>query len=152
MSDTPDALAAPDRPTNPPGVSPDAPFPRPDMRILAVCFLIGLALAVVLANLLVASKPGNRLVIVNAGSTFVDSVTIDPEPAGANWFYRRWGMIAAKDSAWIRLPPQSGDADVKVYRAGHVIADHAVEFSGNSIFEVRVGDQAQLGRYRRLGR
>jgi len=152
MSDAPDAPNAADRPTNPPGVSPDAPFPRPDTRILAVCFLIGLVLALVVANRLVASKPGNRLVVVNAGGTFVDSVTIDPEPAGANWFYRRWGIISARDSVEIRLPPESGDADVKVYRGGHVIADHAVEFSGNSIFEVRVGGDAQLGRYRRLGR
>jgi hypothetical protein len=142
---------APDRP----GTAPPPPareIPPPDKRILLVCFLVGCALAVALANGLVASKPGNRLVIVNAGGTFVDSVTVDPEPAGANWFYRRWGMIAAKDSAWFRLPPQSGDADVKVYRGGHVISDDAVQFSGNTIFEVRVGDAAHLGRYRRLGR
>ena len=44
------------------------------------------------------------------------------------------------------------DAHVKVYRAGHVIADQAVQFGGNTLFEVRVGDAAQLGRYRRLGR
>jgi len=46
----------------------------------------------------------------------------------------------------------AGDTDIKVWRAGHVVADHAVQFGGNTIFEIRVGDANQLGRYRRLGR
>lgn len=150
MSDA--AETPPGAPPAPPHEIPPREIPPPDKRILLACFLVGTVLAIVLANGLVASKPGNRLVVVNAGTTLVDSVSIDPEPAGANWFYRRWGMIAAQDSAWIRLPPQGGDADVKVYRGGHVISDNAVQFTGNSIFEVRVGDSAQLGRYRRLGK
>jgi hypothetical protein len=139
----------------PDGAAPDgaADGPPPiNPRLLAGFFLVGLVLAVVLAGWLMSLKPGNRIVVVNAGSTFVDSVTVDPDPAGSDLFLRRWGLIAARDSAWIRLQPGAGDADVKVYRGGRVVADHAVFFGGNTIFEVRVGDAAQLGRYRRLGR
>ncbi len=126
--------------------------PPPDMRILAACFLVGLVGAVVLANYLVSTKPGNRLVVVNAGAAPLDSITVDPEPIGANWFVRRYGAVAARDSAWYRLPPGPGDTDIKAWRGGHVAADHAVQFGGNTIFELRVGDANQVGRYRRLGR
>jgi hypothetical protein len=139
-------------PPLPPPVAPHDATPPPNMRLLAVCFLVGLVLAVALANWLVSLKPGNRLVVVNANPTFLDSVTVDPEPAGANWFVRRYGAVAGNDSAWVRLPPGEGTTDIKVWRGGHVIADHAVDFGGNTIFEVRVGEGHQLGRYRRLGR
>jgi hypothetical protein len=143
---------APPGPPLPAPLAPDESAPPPNMRVLAICFLVGVALAIAFANYLVSTKPGNRLVIVNAGSTFLDSVTVDPEPAGANWFDRRWGLIAARDSAWMRLPPGAGDTDVKVWRSGHVVADHAVFFGGDTIFEIRVGDENQLGRYRRLAK
>jgi len=142
----------PPGPPAPPDVAPERPIPPPDMRVLAVCFLVGLVLAILLGNYLVGTKPGNRLVVLNAGATPVDSVTVDPEPAGANWFLRRFGAVAPQDSTWLRLPPGAGDTDIKVWRAGHVVADHAVQFGGNTIFEIRVGDANQLGRYRRLGR
>jgi hypothetical protein len=38
---------------------------------------------------------------------------------------------------------------VRVWRGGRTVANHAVYFGGQSIFELRVGDTDQLGRYRR---
>jgi hypothetical protein len=96
-------------------------------------------------------SPGNRLVVINAGSASLDSIVVGPEPPGANLLAARGGYLAAQDSVWITLPRAKGDVDVRVYRGSDAIANHAVYFGGNSIFELRVGDRDQLGRYRRTG-
>jgi len=95
---------------------------------------------------------GNRLVVLNAGGASVDSIVIEPEPPGANLLNARSGYLASQDSVWIALPAASGDTDVRVWRGGRAVANHAVYFGGQSIFELRVGDRDQLGRYRRTGR
>jgi len=96
--------------------------------------------------------PGNRLVVVNAGSLPLDSVVVESEPPGANLLKARAGAVPARDSIWLALPRARGDADVRIYRGGIAVANHAVEFGGDSVFEVRVGDRDQIGRYRRMGR
>ena len=95
---------------------------------------------------------GNRLVVLNAGQASVDSIVIEPEPPGANLLHARSGYLASMDSVWIALPEATGDTDVRVWRGGRAVANHAVYFGGQSIFELRVGDTDQLGRYRRMGR
>ena len=95
---------------------------------------------------------GNRLVVINAGTAALDSVVVEPEPPGANLLAARSGYVAARDSAWLALPEATGDTDVRVYRGGRMVANHAVYFGGQSIFELRVGDVDQLGRYRRTDR
>jgi hypothetical protein len=95
---------------------------------------------------------GNRLVVLNAGGASVDSIVIEPEPPGANLLNARSGYLASQDSVWIALPAATGDTDVRVWRGGRAVANHAVYFGGQSIFELRVGDHDQMGRYRRTGR
>lgn len=95
---------------------------------------------------------GNRLVVINAGTASLDSIVIEPEPPGANLLAARAGYVAARDSIWLVLPEATGDTDVRAYRGGRAVANHAVYFGGQSIFELRVGDVDQLGRYRRTDR
>ena len=93
--------------------------------------------------------PGNELVVLNAGSRGVDSIVVEPDPPGAHAIAARHGYLASQDSARIGLPGGQGDADVRVWRNGRVVADHVAYFGGRSEFEVRVGDSAEAGRYRR---
>ena len=117
------------------------------------------ALAIVFASLLgalIALRPfgtaaGNRLVVINAGSIALDSIVVESEPPGANLLTGHAGAVAPRDSLWLALPRARGDADVRIFRAGSVVAHHAVYYGGNSVFEVRIGDRDQLGRYRRTG-
>jgi len=117
------------------------------------------ALAIVFATLVtavIALRPfgtaaGNRLVVINAGSTALDSVVVEAEPPGANLLAGHAGAVGPRDSLWLALPRARGDADVRIFRGGGVVAHHAVYFGGNSVFEVRIGDRDQLGRYRRTG-
>ena len=95
---------------------------------------------------------GNRLVVINAGSQPLDSVVVEPEPPGANLLAARAGGVPARDSVWLALPRAQGDADVRIHRGGRTVAHHAVAFGGNSVFEIRVGDRDELGRYRRIDR
>jgi hypothetical protein len=93
--------------------------------------------------------PGNALVVLNAGSRGIDSIVVEPDPPGAHAITARHGYLAPRDSARIGLPGGQGDADVRVWRDGRVVADHVAYFGGRSEFEVRVGDSAEAGRYRR---
>ena len=117
---------------------------------LAVLFVVG---CVVLLTLRPQGPPaGNRLVVLNAGTSSLDSIVIEPEPPGANLLAARAGYVAAQDSVWIALPKAAGDTDIRIYRGGAAVANHAVYFGGNTIFELRVGDRDQQGIYRRLAR
>lgn len=115
--------------------------------ILALAMIAGLALVLSLRPRAVSR--GNRLVVINAGTASLDSIVVEPEPPGANLLSARSGYLATQDSVWIVLPAATGDADVRIYRGESAVANHAAYFGGNSIFEVRVGDHDQLGRYRR---
>jgi hypothetical protein len=95
---------------------------------------------------------GNRLVVLNTGGSPLDSVVIGSEPPGANLLFAHAGAVPPRDSVWIALPRARGDADVRIYRGGIAVANHAVEFGGDSVFEIRVGDRDEFGRYRRMGR
>ncbi|MEP7029077.1 MAG: hypothetical protein ABI960_10815 [Candidatus Eisenbacteria bacterium] len=125
---------------------------RPPLRLVALAILAAVLLAIGITLRPTGPPAGNRLVVVNAGSGSLDSVTVEPEPPGANLLAARAGYVAAQDSLWLALPEATGDTDVRVYRGGRVVANHAVYFGGQSIFEVRVGDTDQLGRYRRTDR
>jgi hypothetical protein len=118
---------------------------------LAALAIVGAALLVVAFSLRPHGLPaGNRLVVLNAGGSALDSIVVIAEPPGANLITGHAGVVAPRDSLWLALPRAKGDADVRVYRGGRAVAQHAVYFGGNSVFEVRVGDRDQLGRYRRL--
>jgi hypothetical protein len=123
---------------------------KPRHVALAIVALSLLAIAIALRP--AGFPPGNRLVVVNAGSQPLDSVVVEPEPPGANLLNARAGGVPARDSVWLALPRARGDADVRIYRGGIAVANHAVEFGGDSVFEIRVGDRDQIGRYRRMGR
>ena len=123
---------------------------KPRFVALAIVALSLLTIALVLRPR--GLPAGNRLVVVNAGSSPLDSVVVEPEPPGANLLAAHAGGVPARDSVWLALPRAQGDADVRIYRAGIAVAHHAVEFGGDSVFEVRVGDRDQIGRYRRMGR
>lgn len=123
---------------------------RPRLVALAIA---GVALVAIALALRQDGLPaGNRLVVVNAGGAPLDSVVVEPEPPGANLLAARAGAVPPRDSVWVSLPRARGDADVRIYRGGIAVANHAIEFGGDSVFEVRIGDHDQLGRYRRMGR
>lgn len=124
---------------------------NPRARMVALAIVLSSLLAVVIALRPFGTAAGNRLVVVNAGSFALDSVVVESEPPGANLLAGHAGAVAPRDSLWLALPRARGDADVRIYRDGTPVAHHAVYFGGNSIFEVRVGDRDQLGRYRRTG-
>jgi hypothetical protein len=123
---------------------------KPRHVALAIVALSLFAIAIALRP--AGFPPGNRLVVVNAGPLPLDSVVVEPEPPGANLLKGRAGGVPGRDSVWLALPRARGDADVRIYRGGIAVANHAVEFGGDSVFEVRVGDHDQIGRYRRMGR
>ena len=129
--------------------APPAGPPRGRMVALAIVF--GSLLVVVIALRPFGTAAGNRLVVVNAGSAPLDSIVVEAEPPGANLLAGHAGAVGARDSVWLALPRARGDADVRVFRGGRPVAHHAVYVGGNSVFEVRVGDRDQLGRYRRTG-
>lgn len=135
--------------SEPPSTGSRALPPR-GLTVLAVLVVAGIMS-------LLALRPqgppaGNRLVVLNAGTSALDSIVIEPEPPGANLLAARAGYVAAQDSVWIALPKAVGDTDIRVYRGGAAVANHAVYFGGNTIFELRVGDRDQQGIYRRLSR
>ncbi|MEO6462096.1 MAG: hypothetical protein ABIP29_03385 [Candidatus Eisenbacteria bacterium] len=113
----------------------------------AVALIIGFAL---LPGRDDGAPRGNAVVVINTGATGVDSVVIEADPPGTHHLAARAGYVAPMDSARLALPAGAGDADIRVWRNGHVVADHLAYFGGRTWFEVRVGDAAQLGRYRRL--
>lgn len=92
---------------------------------------------------------GNAVIVLNAGRFGVDSIVVEADPPGTHALSGRHGYLAPSDSALVSLPGDPGDADVRVWRDGRVIADHLAYFGGRSLFEVRVGDSAQAARYRR---
>lgn len=119
--------------------------------LLAVAMVAGLLIVTALPLLLPRRiPPGNRLVVLNTGSSSIDSIVVEAEPPGANLLAGRRGYLAAQDSVWLALPKARGDTDIRAYRGEAVVANEAVYFGGNSVFELRVGDRAKLGRYRRL--
>jgi len=120
-------------------------------RIVALAVVFGSLLTVAIALRPFGTAAGNRLVVINAGSAPLDSIRVESEPPGANLLAGHAGAVGARDSLWLALPRAQGDADVRVFRGGVAIAHHAVYFGGNSVFEVRIGDRDQLGRYRRTG-
>ncbi len=124
----------------------------PPLRVIALALAMAALLAVVVALRPHGAPAGNRLVVINTGTTSLDSITVEPEPPGANLLAARAGYVAAQDSVWLALPEATGDTDVRVYRGGRAVANQAVYFGGQSIFELRVGDGDQLGRYRRTDR
>jgi hypothetical protein len=124
-------------------------LPRGAVILALTLPLIGLL--VIFALTPPGAPTGNRLVVLNAGSASLDSIVIEPEPPGANLLNARSGYLASMDSVWIALPEATGDTDVRVWRGGRAVANHAVYFGGQSIFELRVGDTDQMGRYRRTG-
>jgi len=126
------------------------PPPAPPRALIGLAVVLAAAMIAFLALRPRGAPAGNYLVLLNAGTAALDSVTVTPEPPGANLLSTRHGYLAPRDSAWIILPAATGDADVQVWRGGRVVADHAIYFGGQSVFEVRVGDRDQLGRYRRL--
>lgn len=119
--------------------------------LLAVAMVAGVAMVTALPLLLPRRIPaGNRLVVLNARTSSIDSIVVEAEPPGANLLAARRGYLSAQDSVWLALPKARGDTDIRIYRAGKVVANEAVYFGGNSVFELRIGDRDQLGRYRRL--
>jgi hypothetical protein len=88
-------------------------------------------------------------VVINAGSTGVDSIVVEADPPGTHGLAGRHGYLAPQDSVRIVLPAGTGDAAMRVWRDGRVAAEHLAYFGGRSVFEVRVGDGADAGRYRR---
>jgi hypothetical protein len=120
-------------------------------RIAALALVFASLVTVVIALRPFGTAAGNRLVVVNAGSSALDSVVVEAEPPGANLLAGHAGAVGPRDSLWLALPRARGDADVRIFRGGIAVAHHAVYFGGNSVFEVRVGDRDQLGRYRRTG-
>jgi hypothetical protein len=95
------------------------------------------------------APPGNAVVVLNAGRRGVDSIVVEPDPPRAHAITARHGYLAPSDSARVPLPRGRGDVDVRIWRDGRVVADHVAYFGGQSVFEVRVGDTAQAGRYRK---
>jgi hypothetical protein len=89
--------------------------------------------------------------VVNTGSFALDSVVVESEPPARTCSPGTRRACAPRDSLWLALPRARGTPDVRIYRGGTPVAHHAVYFGGNSVFEVRVGDRDQLGRYRRTG-
>jgi hypothetical protein len=124
-------------------------LPRGAIVLVLALPLIGLLVIYALTPR--GAPTGNRLVVLNTGSAALDSIVIEPEPPGANLLSARSAYLAAQDSVWIALPAATGDTDVRVWRGGRAVANHTVYFGGQSIFELRVGDSDQLGRYRRTG-
>ena len=90
--------------------------------------------------------------LILACALFGCSSHVEPEPPGANLIFGHTGAVSPRDSVWLALPRARGDADVRIYRGGIAVAHHSVEFGGDSVFEVRVGDRDQIGRYRRMSR
>jgi hypothetical protein len=122
-----------------------------NLRGVLLAFVLGAGLLLAFALRGRGQDAGNRLVVLNASAEPIDSITVEPEPPGANLLAARAGALAAMDSVWLALPRARGDVDVRAFRGGRAIANHAVYFGGNSVFELRLGDRAQLGRYRRTG-
>ncbi len=104
-----------------------------------------------------ATPRGNVLVVLNTGTSGLDSVVVEPAPPavgtdpppGTGFATRRSGYLAAQDSLVFELPAQVGDAHVCAFRGGRAAADQVVYFGGESVFELRVGDADRQGRYRR---
>lgn len=131
---------------------PSAPRVAPPRGLIALVVLVVVGMMALLSLRPQGPPAGNRLVVLNAGTSALDSIVIEPEPPGANLLAARAGYVAAQDSVWIALPKAAGDTDIRVYKGGAAVANHAVYFGGNTIFELRVGDGAQQGIYRRLAR
>ena len=110
---------------------------------------VAVGLVLVAAAGCAPAPPGNAIVVLNAGSRGVDSIVVAPDPPHAHGIAARHGYLAPSDSARVALPRGQGDVDVRVWRDGRVVADHVAYVGGQSVFEVRVGDTAQAGRYRR---
>ena len=96
-----------------------------------------------------AGGGANALVVLNTGTTGLDSIVVEADPPGAHGLAGRHGYLAPQDSVRIGLAAVGGDASVRVWRGGRVVAEHVTYFGGRSVFEVRVGDAAEAGRYRR---
>ena len=94
----------------------------------------------------------NAVTVLNAGGRGLDSIVVEADPPGTHGLAGRHAYLAPQDSALVLLPAGTGDANVRVWRDGRVVADHVVYFGGRSWFEVRVGDSLELGRYRRTAR
>ena len=110
----------------------------------------GLALAALLGVAGCApAAGGNAVIVLNTGTRGIDSVVVEADPPGTHALAGRHGYLAPMDSAVVALPGGAGDADVRVWRDGRVVADHLAYFGGRSLFEVRVGDGDDAGRYRR---
>jgi hypothetical protein len=120
-------------------------------RLVALAIVFASLVTIVIALRPFGTAAGNRLVVINAGPIALDSVVVESEPPGANLLAGHAGAVAPRDSLWLALPRARGDADVRIFRGGSAVAHHAVYFGGNSVFEVRVGERDQLGRYRRTG-
>ena len=126
---------------------------RRTIVIVLAGLAVGLGVAVVLGVFDGgAGPPGNGLSVLNAGTRGLDSIVVEADPPGTHGLAGRHGYLAPSDSALVRLPGGKGDADVRVWRDGRVVAEHVVYFGGRSWFEVRVGDSLELGRYRRTAR
>lgn len=119
--------------------------------IVGVAFVAGAVL--VTGALLFAGRgrapAGNAIVVVNAATRGLDSIVVTADPSGAPGLAGRHGYVAPQDSARIPLAAGRGDALVRAWRDGRVVADHEAYFGGRSWFEVRIGDDDQLARYRR---
>lgn len=144
---------------SPPGSPPlpSRPASEEGERPIAPRFIVfGVALLALVAAFLSARRDttpsGNALVIVNAGASSLDSVLVEPDPPGQNAIAMRAGYVASQDSLVLPLAPGMGDAGIRVWRGGRVAAEHVAQFGGTTIFEVRVGDETSLGRYRRTSR
>ncbi|MGH7725035.1 MAG: hypothetical protein ACREOU_06355 [Candidatus Eiseniibacteriota bacterium] len=158
MSENPLSTPPPGTPPRGAGAgAPGAPLGDDAPRPIAPRFIVfGVALLALAAAFLAGRREnvpaGNALVVVNAGAASIDSVIIEPDPPGQNPLSGRMHYVAARDSSSFLLPPGKGDADIRVWRGGQVVADHLAQFGGTTIFEVRVGDSTHLGRYRRIAR
>ena len=97
-----------------------------------------------------AEPAGNAVTVINAGSTGLDSVVIAADLPGDNPLAGRIGYVAPRDSEEVALPIAYGDADIRAYRDGRVVAAHVVAFGRRAWFELRIGDADELGRYRRV--
>ncbi len=130
----------------------------PPLRRSALLALTLAALALATGLVLVrgrsAGPDGNAIVVIVAAAAALDSVVAEPAPPPVGFDpapgpVGRTGYVAARDSATIALTPIAGESLVRAWRDGRVVAEHVVHFGGRSVFELRIGDRDQAGRYRR---
>lgn len=130
----------------------------PPLRRSALLALTLAALALAAGLALVRGREdapaGNAIVVIVAGATALDSVVAEPAPPPVGFDpapgpIGRSGYVAARDSTKIALGPIAGESLVRAWRGGRVVAEHVVLFGGRSVFELRVGDGDEAGRYRR---